>query len=394
MAVRGNYGRWCSQACERGGSRRVTSRFRALAAAATLGLCGLALTGCERSIPPTPDVALSATALDTVPTVSNGTAPEATIHQKPPAILLTHDFGQLRPDERVTYVFQISNNSRVTWTLKKITRHCNCAVANLSADEILPGATAEATLAYRAPPKRNDDHRVVEISFKEARAPLVRLEVTAAIRPPLLLSADAVRLHCANTRSPTRETIEVENYSDADWDAISVTADQSWLSAAAELVRSDDGPRRARQLWRVTLAAEPSALKPGRYSADLRLICRAADQPDGGGASAKLPVGLHVTGPIEFVPEQMFFGNLDERGEADCAVWIRCFAYEPKFVASNLVIEHDMGGWLRCELLRGENERLELRAKVTIPKAVETARGLIKLSLKGEILELPVQVIR
>lgn len=266
----------------------------------------------------------------------------------------------------------------------------------MSADRVLPGGTEQATLVYHAPARRADDQRVIEIRFEDVSAPVIRLEIKASIRPAIVLGSDAVQLNCTDVRSPVCNTIDVENCSVADWNEIALITDQPWLTAAARLVRCDKPtvvPRRERQLWNVELTANARPLKPGRYSAELRLTCHTGNRADPV-ASAKLPVGLHVTGPIEFVPDEMFFGNLDDRGTARCTVWVRCISCTPDVVASDLTIEHDMGDWLSCEVARCGSQRIELQGTIRLPKPVEAAKGVIKLSLDGDIFELPVRVLR
>jgi len=108
-------------------------------------------------------------------------------------LALEHDFGVLRPGARVIHTFAITNDSDSIWTVKNISRHCNCTVAKMSTTRIDPRETVEAILTYHAPSKHTDDRRTVEIYLNEERAPVIGITVSAAIRPPVSLSEQGVR---------------------------------------------------------------------------------------------------------------------------------------------------------------------------------------------------------
>jgi hypothetical protein len=304
-------------------------------------------------------------------------------------ISLSHSFGVLRPRSKAVHSFKVTNDTAAAWTLKEVSRNCNCTVASISKNPVGPGESAEIVVSYRAPSKYSDERRTLEMRFVESPSPLIRLEVQAAIRPPVVLSRDQLRFAGRKRNYHSEAIVQVDNFSDEDWANLLVRSDAPWASGAATLLES--GPQGAgpRQVWQLRVVADAQGLEAGAHSARLRLRC--------GKEETWLPVSLERSGPVTAIPSQMFFSTFNSERRSTCSVVLRCLDEPAAEVARKLTVDHDLEGWLTLSIAAKSRDTLILKGELVIPGPVATVKGSLRLDLnddEGTLIKLPVSALR
>jgi len=366
------------------------SRFRAFALSrlAVSACMLLPAGGCQRA--ESSGDLLNPAALDSSNATESGGEPLASTDaaandSRHRDLLFEHDFGLIRPHQRVTHAFSVTNNSEVPWTLRHVERTCVCTVAKCPR-RIEPRSTAEVEVEYRAAGATADDRRAVELYFEEDGAPVVRFEVEVSVRPPIAASRDEIIFRGARKNYRARQTFEVENWSGLDWSSLTLGADVAWARASAELDRVEESAHGPLQVWQVNVDVDARDMKPGRHNGALRIH---AD----GDAEARLPMWLELAGPVSVVPEQMFFGNIGPGGHGTCTVLVKCAACTAEELAERLVVRHDLGDRLRLEFSPRSSKLLEIKGTLDLPKDSQRLRGSVVLEAGDQDatrIELPV----
>jgi hypothetical protein len=300
------------------------------------------------------------------------------------ALTFEHDFGLVRPHERVRHVFAIHNDSESSWSLRHVERTYACTVAKCPG-VIPPGETAEVEVEYRAGGSTADDRRAVELYFHESYAPVARLEVKVAIRPAIAPSRKELIFRGSGKSFQAHESFEVENFSGADWASLGVTADAPWASASAELCRVEESAFGPHQVWEIHVRVDAGGVKAGRYNTALELR--------GETAEARLPMWLDLARPVTAVPERLFFGNIDVDGKGTCVVRLNCAACTAKELLRRLVVRHDLGERLSLDLAVRSTKVLELAGSLRLPENSSAINGFVVLEIgdaDATRIELPV----
>lgn len=92
-----------------------------------------------------------------------------------------HDFGRVQPDAELSHTFDIVNDSSITWTLKSVVRSCGCAVAHISAQQILPGHAERLTADLRLGKGPQDVRRQISLFFEEKEAPTLDVYLSTQV---------------------------------------------------------------------------------------------------------------------------------------------------------------------------------------------------------------------
>ncbi len=206
-----------------------------------------------------------------------GATPAGPAEQK--VSVLEHDFGIVRPGSSHAHIFSIENDSSFAWTIRQIHVNCQCTSPRQSANAIAPSTRETIELLYLAAQDNSDDRRSVLVEFQEPVAPQIQLAVTAQIRDPLTVEPES--LHFAGVKSGSRRqaNFEILNLGAADWKALSVEPNVDWLSVASNEVEptSNEDEAAARQIWKVEVQLDASALGPGRHRGGLRLLAQGVE---------------------------------------------------------------------------------------------------------------------
>ena len=309
---------------------------------------------------------------------------------QPRAVTLEHDFGLLRPNSIAKHHFTIENASGSNWTVKRVGRTCACTVANVSSGVIKAGTSEQIEVAYRSGQGAADDRRSISVHFVEPEAPRVELVVKAAVRPPLVASTRQLQFSGVGMRFRDEQSFEIENYSGKELTSLGASVNAPWLSVREELRRSEAKFGLRCQVWRVQVRVDASGMSPGHYQGTVTV--------GGQGDDATLvPVSLHVRGPVDIVPERMFFGAFDGSGAAQCTVLLRANGENAKLDPADVKLNHDLGDWLALKMLNRSDALLELRGTLSLPRAVQSAKGVLTVEFNDKdhtVMTIPVFATR
>ena len=136
----------------------------------------------------------------------------------------------MRPAARQVHTFTLANPTAATWTFERFHTTCGCTVADISAQVVPPGGSAEVSLRYKPPTEPADDRRSVDVAFKESDAPRFRLTVAAKVRHPLTVLPTRVRLARLPYGKPHVERVTVEDYSGESLPAPKLVSNRDWLT--------------------------------------------------------------------------------------------------------------------------------------------------------------------
>jgi hypothetical protein len=281
---------------------------------------------------------------------------------------LTHDFGVVRPAGPLTHSFRISNPTGAAWTFERFTVSCGCTVPSASAEAVPPGGSAEVLFRYTPPAEPSDDHRSVEVVFREPAAPRLRLQVAARVRHPLTAFPVRLTLRRLPHGRPHVERVEVENTTPGDLPPPRLAGNRPWLRVG------EPEPRPARpgvrQLWAVPVTVLADALPPGEHAGTVTAAPGQA-HPEG----LTLPVAVQVVPPLEPTPSQLFFGTAAVGKPATVTFAVRLPADIP---ADSLALSHDLGKLLTTARVAAEAGRAGFTATLT-PAAAGMIRGTLRV---------------
>lgn len=86
----------------------------------------------------------------------------------------THDFGDVKPDQKVEKVLKLTNNGKSEMVIDNVTASCGCTAAVVSVDKVPPGGSTDLRVGYD--PRVNKDAgkfitRKVKITYHFADEP-------------------------------------------------------------------------------------------------------------------------------------------------------------------------------------------------------------------------------
>ena len=310
------------------------------------------------------------------------------------AVTASHDFATLRPGAKVTHRFAVTNATDETWTVREVTRTCNCTVARIEEPVVPPGGTLFAEVAYSAGASVTDDAKAVTVMFREPTAPPVRLAVTARVRRPLTLMPEELKLPGVRRDAGAEGHATLGNFTGHALDGMTVTSSADWLTAElVDLRQNAEGLEGAAQSWRAAVRADATGLPFGRHRAELTFASAAS--PGGpADASVRLPVSVDVRTPVAAIPGELFLPGAVPDETASKNLFVR-FADEtgPPGGAADAVIRHDLGDRLHVEWTKADGPLWTLAADLT-PRAGDRGDldGTITVQFAGDLPELEIPV--
>ncbi len=294
-----------------------------------------------------------------------------------PERVLRHDFGILKPRQKVSHRFRIENTSNHPWTFAKFRTVCACTVGAASAHAILPGKAEEVEVRYSAPGNTMDDRRRVGVEFAEEETPMIWLEVRAHVRDPLTVSPPEVLFQRVGKGQPAEASLEIFNYTDHDVNTLTVTSFCPWLRTEIQVVQGTETPYAPRQAWRVTVRAETNSLAYGRQQAQLEVKTAPGELP-----VKTVPVRLVLTSPVEAIPAQMFFGPVTSGVLANHKILLQ-FVSDASLEADSIILKHDLGDQLKLGYSRVSPNHWELTATLLPAEPGKIVRGAIDVAFRG-----------
>jgi hypothetical protein len=292
-------------------------------------------------------------------------------------VRLVHDFGLVRPREKLNHTFAVRNTTRVPWNLDKITKTCSCAVARISTARIAPGETQEVDIAYRAAGKTSHDQRSIEITFKEDVAPVLTIQIRAHIQAPIAINVSDLVFTSLESGQIVSKTVEVQSDPNV---CLSVKSDVDWITPEIELIPVRDSNGSNQTISKLCVTAISDSLSPGWHHAMVQVSGQDSEIEGAG-----LPVAVSVIRPISAVPGRLTFQSDSKPGSSN--LLLRLSPSHSDVDVSSIGLHHDLGDALDLSLRRQSRSVLELRATWTPRARSETIRGLLKVTLPPDTKE-------
>lgn len=283
---------------------------------------------------------------------------------QPKTIVLEHDFGVVRPGERLRRLFTVENPSGRPWKLQKVTRTCTCSVARATGETIDAGASQEFEFLYRAPSQRSDDSESVFLAFDPDDAPKIELRVKARVRDPLTATPAAVDLGQLAIGKSTRRTLRIENFGEQDWTNLQALSASEWATVErVVLERSASTP--PRQVWLVECLFRNSGLEPTLHQGQLRLVAAGAE------IARDVPLSVVSVGPVSAVPSTLMFGTVRRNAAAQASVLLSFTGIQPPESPDDIGVSCN----LPCDLRLQWKEITQDRWRLTAHMAPEEHSG-------------------
>lgn len=299
---------------------------------------------------------------------------------------LFHDFGIVRPGQKVTHRFAIRNDGREPWTFQRFHSNCSCTVGNASAAVVPPGGSEYVEVTYNAPTTLGDERRKVGVQFAEQGAPFLWLEIGARVRDEISVMPGRVVLRTRAKDGITEGFFEVHNYGDRDIELASIRISETWVTEVSRARLASDGGgsrpgREPRQVWRVRLRADARGLGPGHHTATIGVVASGSD-------SEVKPLVVELTIPplLEPIPSQLFLGTVRRGEPARGKVLLRLNPELRVSSADGLSVRGELPGMLKLDCRSLSDPSLWEISAVLTPdsSARKSIRGFIEVGLADE----------
>jgi hypothetical protein len=228
---------------------------------------------------------------------------------KPHAVRRSHDFGFVKPSASLQTSFTVPNNTSRQWTLAEIIKPCSCTVAEVRSPAVPPGSAFEFSVLYSTGSRMANEHRTLQIRFKEPAAPIIFVDLRAHVRPETVASVPELNVMAHDRVDKLTSSFLVSNYSDTKWRGIRVHHDVSWLSVIAKEVpvhsiSEEDG---CKQVWKVDATFSTAETDLGSHFAVLHV---GPTEPRSAEQAIDIPVTLERVRDASAQPTKLFLGRI------------------------------------------------------------------------------------
>ena len=288
---------------------------------------------------------------------------EASSVSDPRVVKLGHDFGLVRPGETMSHRYKITNDTDREWKLTSIKNSCSCTATRPDFTSILPRLSAEVVVNYRAAPDNRDDHKSVQLVFAEVGSPIVVLDIRARIRHEVSAIPASIEFGSTSGRSQRERVLEIQNFSDRDWESLKLVNVPTWLDGKLEELPStlvDDRPqpvKMARQRWRLVLVTKCDQLAHGRHAGNVQVVTTGERE-----LSQVIPVSVQLDAPLTAIPAQFFFGQMGVGKTVSRSIVIRLSEEVTNWSESDLQLESSLGEALQLVAKKTDQRTCELTA--------------------------------
>jgi hypothetical protein len=304
---------------------------------------------------------------------------------------LRHDFGVIRPGQKISHRFAIRNDSQSPWTFQRFHVNCTCTVGQASASAVLPGATEYVEVVFTAPTVNGDQSKRIGVQFAEDVAPFVWLEVTARVRDPVSVLPPLLTFNRVGSGRTVEGTFELYNYEDQDIEITGLTPSEPWVTVKSRAAYRGGAKPEPRQVLRFVVAAATERLSPGRHRADLVIHTQGTSSPP-----KPLGVEVMVAAAVEAIPERIFFGHVERGRPSENRVLLRVSSDVNLSSPAAVVLSHDLGDQLRLACNRATSPTYWEVVAVLTPRsdAPRTIRGTVNVRFtEGNLPPLVIPVL-
>lgn len=268
--------------------------------------------------------------------------------------------GEIRPGTSSEFEIEVHNPTAFDWTVKEVDSPCACTVISQHSNQVKAGRTESFTVTYKAPKGVKDDSRTVYITFQEADAPIVSVEVSALVRPEIVCQPKLLTLYATEGLADSvTGNVELMNFTDFSQEDVKPHTTAEWLTVKTEKFSADDRsnrkPGEALESWRFQLAADTRQLSVGNHLTHITL-----DTEDV--APISVPVRVIVRKSVRVIPPRLFFDRMAGRSPRESLVRI---CTQSDVSAQEITFEHDLGDGLQLQLQQESARTLLLTATLS-----------------------------
>lgn len=310
-----------------------------------------------------------------------------------PSVEIDHDFGLMRPNQKLSHLFMIKNDSNTPWKLAGIQQSCKCTASRPRSDSVAPGESMGIDVEYTAPTLTRDDVHQVGVEFTDDSVPYFWLKVRATVQEPICVSPSSLHLESSVVGPAHREDLTLANYMQHPIRQPVVVCSVPWLKADLQTIPPIVERFPARQTWQVHLMVDTASLVPGAYQAQIEFQ---TDDPE---APRKVvPVELTTGRLFEVAPSELAFGMVSPGATASRKVLIRAAPTASPLRAADVKIEHGVGPRLSVACESISDKVLALSAALQVPKDAKSEKlsGVVRLNIspeQSEPIEVPVSAV-
>ncbi len=233
---------------------------------------------------------------------------------------VTHDFGTVDVEERVSGSLELVNEGKTTIEFESSRTSCGCLAVKSMPRRIAPGELGIFELIFDAPHQLGRFDSRAMFWDGEPKTLLVLAETTAVVRGigtfPDHIAFGKIRIH---DRIQKELFVVAAGYPGAE--TMSAKIDCPWLSLLPQDADSSRVPKKvgAKVISSHEIRYDGQQVVPGPFSTTAVVMVKTAR--DDNELTFKVPVTGHVLGSVNVVPSQVVFGPIgDDPVRRVCAI--------------------------------------------------------------------------
>jgi hypothetical protein len=242
-----------------------------------------ALTGraaAEAGAPAAPEPATGAAA---------GSAPSIVFDE------LEHDFGILKQQQSVKYIFKFRNEGGELLVIENVKASCGCTGTLLSSKEIQPGEEGEIEVTFKSAMSSGKKKKSITITSNDPAQP-VKLYIMANIVVPLEIKPKQI-YWVADKGEPSRRMVELAHQPDLDINIVDLKLTSDAFTASATPKAGGENPG-----YDIEIRFDGS-LPVGRFTEKLTIVTDNKDYP-----TFAVAIRGNVAGLVRVVPNAIALG--------------------------------------------------------------------------------------
>jgi hypothetical protein len=214
------------------------------------------------------------------------------------------------PGQQLRHRYALVNDSKTTWTIRQIHPACNCALGQISSQQVRPGETLTVEVSLRTPSQVGKTDGFIMAEFEEADAPFCILTFDGEVQSRLAVEPGSVYFGRIPLGGRPSQTVELINRGGCDVALQEVIA-PDWVQAEYQPVEKPS-TKDGRQAWKLTIRADASKIAPGAFlQQDIEVRTDVAEL-----GSFFVPVSAMVQKLLDVTPTEINFG-LVEKGKTE-----------------------------------------------------------------------------
>ena len=122
--------------------------------------------------------------------------------------IMEYDFGEIKQQEKVKYIFNFRNDGDGLLVIDKVKPSCGCTGTLLSAKEIQPGGKGEIEVTFNSGRKSGKKKKSIYVYANDPQSPTTRLYISANIIVPVEVNPRQLNW-MANRNEPSKRIVQL-----------------------------------------------------------------------------------------------------------------------------------------------------------------------------------------